>query len=317
VKRREFLIAGGAAAAALALPARAAYPEKPVRYIIAFAPGGESDIVARLQQEVWRKKFNQELVIESKPGAGGALAWSQLNTLPGDGYLVMGTNLPHIVLQPLEGNVQYKTEDITNVNFFNYTPDGIVVRNESPFRTYQDLIAAAKKDPGKLNFAGSGSNSANHAAHARLNQAAGIKTTYVAFKGTGDLLSSLLGGHVDGAMSYSSLALSQKGKTRLLAVATPQRLAYFPDTPTFRELGIDWVDGAYRGIGVPRSTPEDMRRNISGIFSEIGRDADFRRKMTEQGLEIVDVPYDKMAAFMEERRRAYMASAKLLGLVKG
>ena len=317
MKRREFLIAGGAAAATLALPARAAYPEKPVRYIIAFAPGGESDIVARLQQDVWRKKFNQELVVESKPGAGGALAWSQLNTLPGDGYVVMGTNLPHIVLQPLEGNVQYRTEDITNVNFFNYTPDGIVVRNESPFRTYQDLVAAAKADPGKLNFAGSGTNSANHAAHARLNEAAGIKTTYVAFKGTGDLVSSLLGGHVDGAMSYSSLALAQKGKTRLLAVATPQRLPYFPDTPTFREVGIDWVDGAYRGIGMPKSTPEETRRNVSAIFSEIGRDAEFRRKMTEQGLEIVDVPYEKMGAFIEERRKAYLAAARLLGLVKG
>ncbi len=316
MKRREFLMAGGAAAASMALPARAAYPEKPVRYIIAFAPGGESDIVARLQQEVWRKKFSQELVIESKPGAGGALAWSQLNTMPGDGYLVMGTNLPHIVLQPLEGNVQYKTEDITNVNFFNYTPDGIVVRNESPFKTYQDLLAAARQSPGTLNFAGSGSNSANHAAHARLNQATGIKTTYVAFKGTGDLLASLLGGHVDGAMSYSSLALAQKGKTRLLAVATPQRLSYFPDTPTFRELGIDWVDGAYRGIGMPRATPEDLRRQVSSIFSEIGRDADFRRKMTEQGLEIVDIPYDRMGPFIEERRKAYVASARLLGLIK-
>ncbi|MEO5694321.1 MAG: tripartite tricarboxylate transporter substrate binding protein [Usitatibacter sp.] len=316
MKRREFLVASGAVAASIALPARAAYPEKPVRYIIAFAPGGESDIAARFQQAAWRKKFSQELVIESKPGAGGALAWSQLNTFPGDGYLIMGTNLPHLVLQPLEGNVQYKTEDITNVNFFNYTPDGIVVRNDSPFKTYQDFIAAAKANAGKLNLAGSGTNSANHAAHERLNSAAGIKTTYVAFKGTGDLLSSLLGGHVDGAMSYSSLALSQKGKTRLLAVATPQRLPYFPDTPTFREMGIDWVDGAYRGIGVPKSTPEDMRKHISGIFSEIGRDAEFRKQMTEQGLEIVDVPYDKMAAFMEERRKAYLSSAKLLGLMK-
>ena len=143
MKRRDFIIAGGAVAASIALPARAAYPEKPVRYIIAFAPGGESDIAARFQQGIWRKMFSQELVIESKPGAGGALAWSQLNTMPGDGYTIMGTNLPHIVLQPLEGNVQYKTEDITNVNFFNYTPDGIVVRNESPFKTYQDLVAAA------------------------------------------------------------------------------------------------------------------------------------------------------------------------------
>ena len=316
MKRREFLIAGGVAAAAMALPARAAYPEKPVRYIIPFAPGGESDIAARLQQEVWRKKYGQELVIESKPGAGGGLAWSQLNTFPGDGYVVMGTNLPHIVLQPLEGNVQYKTDDITNVYFFQYTPDGIVVRNESPFKTYQDLVAAAKKEPGRLNFAGSGSNSANHAAHARLNAAAGITTTYVAFKGTGDLLSSLLGGHVDGAMSYSSLALAQKGKVRLLAVATPKRLSYFPDTPTFRELGIDWVDGAYRGIGVPKSTPEPLRRRLSDMIGEINRDAEFQRKMTDQGLEIVDIPYDKMAAFLDERKRAYVSAAKLLGLVK-
>ena len=316
MKRRQFIAAGGALAASVALPARAAYPEKPVRYIIAFAPGGESDIVARLQQEVWRKKYPHELVIESKAGAGGALAWSQLNTFPGDGYTVMGTNLPHIVLQPLEGNVQYKTEDITNVIFFNYTPDAIVVRNESPFKTYQDFIAAAKAGPGKINMAGSGTNSANHAANERLNQAAGVKTTYVAFKGTGDLIASLLGGHVDGAMSYSSLALAQKGKTRLLAVATPQRLSYFPDVPTFRELGVDWVDGAYRGVGVPKSTPEEMRRQISTSFSEIGRDPDYRRKMTEQGLEIVDVTYDKMPAFVEERKKAYLAVAKLMGLVK-
>src|SRR6185503_8493821 len=121
---------------------------------------------------------------------------------------------------------------------------------------------------------------------------------------------------VDGAMSYSSLGLAQKGKTRLLAVATPQRLSYFPDVPTFRELGIDWVDGAYRGVGVPKSTPEDLRRRVSDMFSEIGRDPDFRRKMTEQGLEIVDIGYDKMAAFMEERKKAYLDSARLLGLVK-
>jgi len=316
MRRRDFLVTGGALAASMALPARAAYPDKPVRYIIAFAPGGESDIAARFQQGVWRRKFSQELVVESKPGAGGALAWSQLNGFPGDGYTLMGTNLPHIVLQPLEGNVQYRTDDITNINFFNYTPDGIVVRNESPFRTYQDFVAAAKASPGKLNLAGSGTNSANHAAHERLNAAAGIKTTYVAFKGTGDLISSLLGGHVDGAMSYSSLALLQKGKVRLLSIATPERLSYFPDTPTFRELGLDWVDGAYRGIGVPKSTPEELRRHISDIFSEIGRDAEFRKQMTEQGLEIVDIGYDKMAAFMEDRKKAYLSAAKLLGLLK-
>jgi len=316
MKRREFLVAGGTLAASIALPARASFPEKPVRYIIPFAPGGESDIAARLQQGVFRRKFGQELVIESKPGAGGALAWSQLNSMPGDGYTVMGTNLPHIVLQPLEGNVQFKTEDITNVHFFQYTPDAIIVRNESPFRTFQDLVAAAKANPGKLNFAGSGTNSANHAAHERLNQMAGVKTTYVAFKGTGDLVASLLGGHVDGAMSYSTLALLQKGKCRVLAIATEKPVALFPGVPTFRELGHDWVDGAIRGIGVPKSTPEEVRKRLSDMFSEINRDPEFRKQMLEGGFELVDVTYDKIPAFLEERKKAYLASAKLLGLVK-
>lgn len=316
MKRRQFLVTGAVLAASAALPARAAYPEKPVHYYIAFPPGGESDIGARLQQLVFRKLYGQELVVESKPGAGGGLAWSQLNNFPGDGYTIMGTNLPHIVLQPLEGQVQYRTEDITNVHFYHYTPDAIVVRNESAFRTYRDLVAAAKARPGALNFAGSGTNSANHAAHERFNHAAGVKTTYVSFKGTGDLIASLLGGHVDGAMSYSTLALSQKGKCRVLAVATPKRLPLFPDTPTFREVGLDWVDGAYRGIGVPKSTPEELRRRISAMFSQINRDAEFRRQMVDGGFELIDVTYEQMPAFMDERRKAYMAVARLMGLAK-
>jgi tripartite-type tricarboxylate transporter receptor subunit TctC len=316
VKRRDFLAGGAAVAASLALPARAAYPDRPVRYIIAFAPGGESDIAARLQQQVWRRKWGQELIIESKPGAGGALAWSQLNGFPGDGYTIMGTNMPHLVLQPLEGNVQYQTDDIANVIFFNYTPDAIVVRSESPFKTFHDFVAAAKAKPGTLNLAGSGLNSANHAAHERLNRDAGIKTTYVPFKGTGDLIASLLGGHVDAAMSYSSLAVAQRGKTRVIAVATPERLSYLPEAPTFRELGLDWVDGGYRGAGVPKSTPEDLRKRLSDMFYEINREPDFRRQMTEQGIEIIDITYDKMPAFIEERKKAYVPVAKLMGLIK-
>lgn len=316
MKRREFLVVGGTLAASIALPARAAYPEKPVRMIIAFAPGGESDIGARLQQGVFRKKFGQEMVIESKPGAGGALAWSTLNSYPGDGYTVMGTNLPHIVLQPLEGNVQYKTDDVTNVHMYQYTPDAIIVRNESPFKTYQDLVRAAKEGQDKITFAGSGTNSANHLAHTRLNRLIGAKTTYVPFKGTGDLVASVLGGHVSAAMSYNTLALSQKSKMRMLAVASEKRLPAFPDVPTFKELGGDWVDGAYRGVGVPKSTPEDLRRKISDMFSEINRDPEFRQKMADGGFELIDVTYDKMAAFMAERTKAYLESAKLMGLVK-
>lgn len=300
--------------AAASLPAFAEYPDKPVRYIIPFAPGGESDIGARLQGPVYKKKFGQDLIVESKPGAGGALAWSQANSFPGDGYTLISTNLPHIVLQPLEGTVQYKTEDIANVYFYHYTPDAIVVRNESPFRTYQELVAAARAKPGTVSIAGSGTNSANHLATERLNAVAGIKTTYVPYKGTGDLVASLIGGHVDLAMSYVTLAISQKGKTRMLAVATEKRHPQFPDVPTFRELGIDWVDGAYRGIALPKSSTPEMRRKVSDMFSEINRDPEFRQRMADGGFELTDITYDKMAAFMAERTRVYTEVAKSMGL---
>ncbi len=296
--------------------AYAAYPDKPVKYIIPFAPGGESDIAGRFQQLVFRKKFNVELIIESKPGAGGALAWAQTNTFPGDGYTWMSTNLPHIVLQPMEGQVQYKTEDIQNVCFYHYTPDAIVVRSESPYKTYQDLVKAAKETPGAVTIAGSGTNSANHLATERFNGVAGVKTTYVPFKGTGDLVASLLGGHVSMAMSYVTLAIAQKGKTRVLAVATDKRHPQFPDVPTFREMGIDWVDGAYRGIALPKSASAEMRKQVSDICMDINKDPDFQKRMADGGFELVDIGVEKMPAFMLDRAKVYTDTAKRMGLLK-
>jgi tripartite-type tricarboxylate transporter receptor subunit TctC len=296
--------------------AQSTYPDKPVRYIIPFAPGGESDIGARLQGLIYKRKFGQDLIVESKPGAGGALAWSQTNTFPGDGYTLMSTNLPHLVLQPMEGTVQYKTEDIHNVYFYHYTPDAIVVRSESPYKTYKELVAAAKAKPGVISVAGSGTNSANHVATERWNAAAGITTNYVPYKGTGDLVASLLGGHVDMAMSYVTLAISQKGKTRMLAIATEKRHPQFPDVPTFRELGIDWVDGAYRGIALPKSASPEMRKKVSDMFSEINRDPEFRQRMADGGFELTDITYDKIPAFMAERTKVYTEVAKRMGLVK-
>ncbi len=316
MKKIFFAVCGGLVllVSSLTAFAQAGYPDKPVRYIIPFAPGGESDIAARFQQLVFKKKYHQEMIVESKPGGGGSLAWSLANTYPGDGYTLISTNLPHLVLQPLEGTVQYKTDDINNVYFYHYTPDAIVVRNESPFKTYQDLVKAAKVKAEAVSMAGSGTNSANHVANVRLEGAAGIKLNYVPFKGTGDLVSSLLGGHVDAAMSYVTLAIAQKGRTRMLAIATEKRHPQFPDTPTFKELGIDWVDGAYRGVAVPKSTPPELRKRISDIFAEINKDPEFRQRMADGGFEIIDVPVEKVPAFMADRTKVYSDIAKRMGL---
>jgi len=294
----------------------AAYPDKPVQYVIPFAPGGESDIAARLQAQAFQAKYKQEMIVVNKPGAGGALAWSQMNSMPGDGHTIVGVNLPHIVLQPLEPDTQFKTEDITPVYFFHYTPDAVIVAADSPYKTFADLVRAAREKPEAVTIAGSGTNSANHVAQVRFDRELGVKTTYVPFKGTGDMLASILGQHVAAAMSYSTLAIQQKGKMRMLAVATEKRLPQFPDVPTFRELGLNWVDGAYRGIGVPKSTPPAVRKQVSDMMDAINKDPELRKRMFDGGFEVTDITLEMMPAFMKERTQEYLNSAKTLGLVK-
>ena len=292
-------------------------PEKSLIYWQAFPAGGESDISARHQQAVLKKRCpGVDAIVQYKPGAGGGLMWAQMNTLPGDGLNIIGINLPHIFLQPLEGQVQYKTEDVTPVYWFHYTPDAVVVLQTSPAKTYQDLVSMAKAQPGKLSFAGSGLNSANHAAHERFNQIAGVKSTYVPFKGTGDLTTAVLGGHVSGTMSYSAFAINNKGKVRALAIAMEKRHPLLPDTPTFKELGINWVDGAYRGIGVPKSTSAAQRKRLSDLWAALNADAEMKALAEKNGFELVDVGVERMDAFMKERAHAYSEVAKQLGLTK-
>ncbi len=292
------------------------YPNKSINYTLPFVAGGESDIAARFQQQALQKMMKQEMVIQYKAGAGGGLAWSQLNGMPGDGYNIMGINLPHVFLQPLEGNVQYKGTDLTPVYYFHYTPDALLVSADSPYKTLADFIAAAKRAPGKLNIGGSATLSANHLASERFGSLSGTKSQYVPFKGTGELITSILGKHIDAGMSYTTLYMGQKTKLRALAVAMEKRHPAMPDVPTFKELGIDMVGGAYRGVAVPKSTPEPIREQVSALFAKLNTEPELRRRMTEGGFEPIDVPYGAMAKFQRDRSLEYLDAAKLLGLLK-
>jgi tripartite-type tricarboxylate transporter receptor subunit TctC len=301
-------------AAAQAMPA---CPEKNVMYWQAFPPGGESDLSARHQQMVLKKRCSAiDTIIQYKAGAGGGLMWAQMNNLPGDGLNVVGINLPHIVFQPIEGEVQYKTADITPVFWFHYTPDVLVVPESSPIKSFAEFIAAAKQSPGKMNLGGSGLNSANHAAHERLNAAFGIKSTYVPYKGTGDMSLAVVGAQIDGAVTYTPFAIANRGKVRALAVAMEKRHPLMPNVPTFRELGVDWIDGAYRGVGVPRSTSPEARKRLSDMWLALNNDPEMKELAAKSGFELVNIGTDQMDAFMKERIALYIEGAKRLGLGK-
>jgi tripartite-type tricarboxylate transporter receptor subunit TctC len=190
------------------------------------------------------------------------------------------------------------------------------VPENSPYKTFADFLAAAKKDPGKMSLGGSGLNSANHASHERLNAAFGIKSTYIPYKGTGDMALAVVGSQIDGAVTYTAFAVNNKGKTRALAVAMEKRHPLLPDVPTFRELGVDWVDGAYRGIGVPKSTPPEARKKLSDMWAALNNDPEMKELAAKSGFELVNVGVEQMDGFMKDKTRLYTEGAQRLGLGK-
>ncbi len=193
----------------------AGFPSKRITYNICFNPGGESDITARFQEQPLKKVLGVDIAINYKIGGGGALCWAELVQTKPDGYTIAGHNLPHIALQPLEmGNAGYKTLDLKNIYMFESTPNLLLVRSDSPYKTLKDFVEYAKKTPGVVTVGGSGTSSANDLGTTMLNKAAGIQLTYVPFGGTGSAIPALLGGHVTALMTYSTMGTQYSGKFR-------------------------------------------------------------------------------------------------------
>jgi tripartite-type tricarboxylate transporter receptor subunit TctC len=167
-----------------------------------------------------------------------------------------------------------------------------------------------------MNLGGSGRNSATHASHERLNAAFGIKSTYVPYKGTGDMSLAVVGNQIDGAVTYTAYPINNKGKVRALAVAMEKRHPLMPDVPTFRELGVDWVDGAYRGIGVPKSTPPEARKRISDLWRALNNEPEMKELAAKSGFELINVGVEEMDGFMKDKVKLYTEGAKMPGLGK-
>ncbi len=306
------------AAVGFSAPSQAEFPDKPLTYIMAFNPGGESDITARIQEQPLEKVLGQEVNIVYKIGGGGSVGWSELIHSKPDGYTFAGHNLPHIVLQPLErGDAGFKTLDLKSIYFFESTPDLLVVRQDSPFKTLQDLIDYAKKNPpGVVTVGGSGSSSANDLGTAMLNKAAGIKLTYIPFSGSGAAVPALLGGHVTALMTYSTMGVQYKDKFRPLAIASEERMGVLGDVPTFKELGFDVVEGAYRGVAAPPGTPDDRVKVLADAFEKVMKDPEVKQKMDENGFKIEYMGPEASLELVKKKMVEYKALMKELGRLK-
>ena len=299
--------------------ARAAeFPSKRITYNICFNPGGESDITARIQEQALKKNLGVDVAIQYKIGGGGALCWSELVQSAPDGYTIAGHNLPHTILQPMEmGDAGYKTLDLKQIYFFESTPNVLMVRKDSPFQTLKDFVDYAKKNPpGVVTVGGSGTSSANDLGTSMLSKAAGIKLTYVPFGGTGSAVPALLGNHVTALMSYSPMVVQYRDKFRFLAIASEKRMDVIPDVPTFRELGYDIVEGAYRGVAAPPGTPDAIIKKLADAFDKTMRDPEVKKKMDQNGFKTEFMGPEASLALVKKKTAEYEVLMKEMGRVK-
>ena len=288
------------------------YPTRQISYLICFDPGGQSDREARRQQPHLERILGQKVIIDYKVGGGGALGWRELVRAKPDGYTIAGFNIPHVILQPLQQEVGYTTEQIEPVAIFQRTPLAITVLNTSPFKTMQDLIDHAKKNPGAVTLGGSGTFTGYQMATLRLEKLTGARYTYVPFNGSAPQITAWLGGHVTAIWGNTDDLVRYKDKARLLGFASEKRFPDFPDVPTLKELGLDLAEAIDRGVAVPPKTPPAIIKKLEAAFLEIANKPEIQAEMKAQGFVPVAMGQEESKAYLQKMTGIYKeASAGL------
>jgi len=281
------------------------YPTREITYMICFDPGGQSDRAARMQQPLLENILKEKVILDYVIGGGGAIGWRELTRAKPDGYTMAGFNIPHIILQPFQQDVGYKTEQIVPVAIFQRTPLALAVLKTSPYKDYQGFIDAARKNPGTLTIGSSGTFSGYHMAALRLEKLTGAKFVYVPFTGSAREMDAFLGGHVDAIFGASDDLIKYKDKSRVLAFATESRFPGFPDVPTFRELKVDLLEAVDRGVAVPPKTPNYIIKKLEAAFLQIAASAEIQAEKKKQGLIPVAIGHDESVAYITKMTAIY------------
>lgn len=282
-----------------------AFPTRQVTYVVCFDPGGQSDRGARIYQPHLEKVLGQKVIIDYKVGGGGALGWRELTRAKPDGYTFSGFNIPHIILQPLQQDVGYQTEQIVPIMIFQRTPLGLAVLNTSPIKNLQDFIEHAKKNPGKVTIGGSGSFSGYHMAALRLEKLTGTKVTYVPFTGSAPQMTAFLGGHVTAVFGASDDLTIHRDKLRVIGFATEERFPGFPDAPTLKEQGIDMAEAVDRGVAVPPGTPEYAIKKLESALIQVANMPEIQAEMKRQGFIPMAMGHEECKAYLKKMTGIY------------
>jgi len=293
-------------------PAAAGFPEKPIEFTVPFAAGGGSDIMARtiaaiVEQE---KILPQPLVVVNRAGASGVLGYMHVGQKTGDPY-ALTTATSSFIIQPLLGKMKLSHRDYTLVAALALDEFVLVVPAASPHRTVGDLIEAARKAPKGVTVGGTSVPSIDSIITHLLEKATGVQFNFIAFKSGGEVMTNLLGGHIDVAAANPGEALAQlqAKKARALAAASDKRLQSMPDVPTLKESGIDVVVTQWRGVAAPRGLPKDAEATLVAAFKRLSDSKAWQEKyLKENNLTPYYLPPAEFARYLD-------AEAERLGRV--
>ena len=262
---------GGVFSASGWLHAQQKFPAKPIRLVVAFTPGGTTDILARMVGPGMSETFGQPLVIENRPGAGGVLAATIVAKAPADGYTVLATSAALLINAAMSGNANYNPlKDFSGVAELGYSTTVLVVTPSLGVKTVKELVDMANAKPAKLLFGSVGAGSSTHLSGERFRIAAGFKAQHVGFKGQSEFLIEIIAGRIHFGSSglMVSLPFIKEGKLVALAVATPKRSPVLPDVPAAPEVVPGWGRDGSQAWLAPAGTPRAVRAQIS---KELGR----------------------------------------------
>lgn len=303
LSRSRFLSCLMAGATALALPAAKAqpqsYPDRPIKLVVPFAPGGATDILGRLLATSLGERLGQPVVVENRPGAGATLGADHVAKAKPDGYTLLMGAVHHTIATSVYRRLGYDFQkDLAPITVVAVVPNVLVVNPQVPAKTVQELLAQARAQPGKLAYGSNGAGTGQHLIGAQFESMGGVELLHVPYKGSGPLTTDLLGGQI--AMSFDTvtpvLPHIKVGKLRALAVTTARRSVALPDVPTLDEAGLKGFDmGTWFGVLAPAATPREVLARLGADMNRIIESPQFRRKMEEIGAEPIGGSPEQMA----------------------
>jgi tripartite-type tricarboxylate transporter receptor subunit TctC len=313
IRRRAALKLIGGAGLAAALPhiasaqtAEAAWPTRPITYVVPFTPGGSTDVIGRVIAQKLSEALGQPVVVDNRPGAAGAVGASYVAKAKPDGYTLFGGTIStHAINASLYKNLPYDpVKDFEPISLVAFLPNVLIVDPNLGVNSVADLVALLKKDPNKRTFASSGAGTSTHLAGELLGDLLGIKLTHIPYKGTPPAMLDVSSGQVTFMFDQmtAALPLVQAGKLKLLAVTTAKRMALAPQLPTMAEAGVKGFEMAsWQAVYAPKHLPAPILQRLSTEITKILQMPDVKDKLTNQlGMEVVAGSPVQLAALMQK-----------------